>query len=197
MRIADDDPYAPNRIRTAAVDLFGREGFGAPLRKIAEAANVSLGLIRHHFGSKADLRDECDRFVLEQTRDTQREQLATGYMAVSLKDELSGREDYLLLVRYILQAMRDGGPTARALFDHLVEDSLQEIEQGVAAGVFKPSRDPEGRARFLVLTRLGQLILENSLDLDFEDLMTAQLEIYTDGLLQDHSLLDTHLKQSS
>jgi AcrR family transcriptional regulator len=48
------------RILDAASQLFARHGYeGASVRQIASAAGVSLGMIRHYFGSKDGLYDAC------------------------------------------------------------------------------------------------------------------------------------------
>ena len=63
MKTADpDDLTARARIRDAALHEFGEKGYdGATIRGIAARAGVSSGLLRHHFGSKQELRDACDR----------------------------------------------------------------------------------------------------------------------------------------
>jgi AcrR family transcriptional regulator len=54
------------RIHDAAIAHFAGHGFAAAsLRGIAEAANVSAGLVRHHFGSKDGLRQACGAYALE------------------------------------------------------------------------------------------------------------------------------------
>ena len=64
---AAGDLTARARIRDAALRLFAERGVeGATIREIAEAAGVSGGLVRHHFGSKDDLRAACDAFALDQ-----------------------------------------------------------------------------------------------------------------------------------
>lgn len=50
----------------AAVQQFTRLGFeGASLRDIARAAGVNIGLIRYHFGSKADLYRDTLAYLAE------------------------------------------------------------------------------------------------------------------------------------
>jgi AcrR family transcriptional regulator len=53
------------RIRHSALALFAAEGYAqTSLRSIAQKAQVSLALIAHHFGSKHQLRDAVDKWVL-------------------------------------------------------------------------------------------------------------------------------------
>ncbi|MFA7514520.1 MAG: helix-turn-helix domain-containing protein, partial [Mycolicibacterium vanbaalenii] len=77
MRSADDLTAAA-RIRDAAIDLFGRDGFAVGVRSIASAADVSPGLVIHHFGSKDGLRKACDDFVAETVRASKSEAIQSS-----------------------------------------------------------------------------------------------------------------------
>ena len=71
MRSADGDVTTRARIRDAAITLFGQRGFArATVRGIAAAAEVSPGLVIHHFGTKDGLRRACDTHVLETASET-------------------------------------------------------------------------------------------------------------------------------
>ncbi len=60
-----DDTKA--QIMRAAILQFTRLGFeGAAMREIANEANVNIGLIRYHFGSKSDLYRDTLAYVSEQ-----------------------------------------------------------------------------------------------------------------------------------
>jgi AcrR family transcriptional regulator len=64
MGVVPEDLTARARIREAAMRHFAEHGFErATIRGIAETAGVSSGLIRHHFGSKQDLREACDQHL--------------------------------------------------------------------------------------------------------------------------------------
>lgn len=191
------------RIRNAAIDLFGREGFGVGLRAIAETAGVSLGLIRHHFGSKAGLREACDTQILEEIRAAKEEQFLEGDPAANMLRNLASLEQYAPMMRYLIQAMREGGPLARQFVERMIADAEEYTEKAVAEGVIHPSRDPGARARFLTLAMLGGAVVTAALDEDPEpqrsmrrwlDQMTLPaLELYTQGLLTDSSMLETYM----
>jgi AcrR family transcriptional regulator len=67
--VAVSDLTARARIREAALRRLAEEGYErATIRGIARTAGVSPGLLRHHFGSKQDLRRSCDEYVSEQLR---------------------------------------------------------------------------------------------------------------------------------
>lgn len=200
MRTADDDLTARARIRDAAIDLFGRDGFGVGLRAIAAAAGVSLGLIRHHFGSKDGLRAACDEHVLEQVRELGEEK-ATAPLAAFFRN-IERLDSFEPLVRYLLQSLRQGGPFARTFLDRMSRESEQALEQGVAEGTIKASVDPAARARAIVVLSLGALLLEDSLTdgdgwrshLDRNAL--PLLELYAQGLLTDRRMLDAYLEHT-
>src|SRR2546421_13108005 len=63
--VLEADLTAKARIRDAAMKLFGAEGVAASsLRAVARAADVSPGVIVHHFGSKEGLIRAVDEAVL-------------------------------------------------------------------------------------------------------------------------------------
>lgn len=208
VRAATVDLTAPARIRHAAIRLFGEEGFDIGLRAIAEEAGVSLGLIRHHFGSKAGLREACDAAVLGELRRLQDEQGETPD-ATGLLERIVNADEYLPVVQYVVRALGEGGALAKAFWEQVLADSEAYLEKGVASGAIRPSVDPAGRARVIALMKLGALLLEAALAPEGEDFihtwrrhvqtMTLPgLELFTHGLLTDSSVFDayrTHVKE--
>lgn len=104
------------RIRDAALAEFADRGFkGATIQTIADAAGVSTGLIRHHFGSKEGLRRMCDEHaigtLLEQAQHGLGEEAAEPgfFTAMYAMSELS--------TRYLARALIEGSEAADDLFD--------------------------------------------------------------------------------
>ncbi|PQM48347.1 HTH-type transcriptional regulator MtrR [Mycobacterium talmoniae] len=65
-RATNEDLTAKARIRNAALDLYAQYGEDrVSLRDIASAAGVTLGLVQHHFKTKAGLRDAVDQLVVD------------------------------------------------------------------------------------------------------------------------------------
>ena len=63
----DTDPNGRRRLLTCSMILFAEKGFdGVTVRDIARAADVSVGLLNHHFGSKEGLRQAVDNHVIQQ-----------------------------------------------------------------------------------------------------------------------------------
>lgn len=65
-RATNEDLTAKARIRNAALDLYAQYGEDRiSLRDIASAAGVTLGLVQHHFKTKAGVRDAVDQLVVD------------------------------------------------------------------------------------------------------------------------------------
>lgn len=203
-----DDLSTRARIRDTAIEYFGREGFDVSLRSIAKHAGVSGGLIIHHFGSKDGLRQACDDRVTQVIREVTENRVpsdATANRLVqSLLSDVETVEQYGWLLAYVLRSFQVGGDFTRAMFDAIVADSCSYLERAEAAGLVKPSRDRERRARWMVTTRIGAILVLLNLregEIDFgvlarewtEDLLLPALELYTEGLFADSSVLDTYL----
>jgi AcrR family transcriptional regulator len=202
--IAADDLTTRARIRDAAVRRFAVEGFGVPLRVLAADAGVSAALVIHHFGSKDALRAECDAHGLRTLRELQARSVL-GASPADMLAELAAVEEHAPLAGYVVQAVLAGGDLAVAFLDAMAADAEVYLEEAVAAGTIRPSRDPAARARFLVCVGMGALLVhlrwhpvENG-DLGaalrrYADVAALPgLELYTEGLLADSGALDAYL----
>lgn len=177
------------------------------MREISARAGVSQGLIRHHFGTKDALRAECDAEVLRRYRDLKVE--AMRMSPAQTMATLSQIDDFAPMFVYILRSVRDGGDAGREFIEGMIAEAELFSEEAVREGRLKPSRDPAARARYLVSSSLGGLLVQLTLmpDLDIGDLpqaihrltesiMLPTLELYTEGVLVDRSVLDEYLAQS-
>jgi AcrR family transcriptional regulator len=202
---AESDLTARARIRDAAIRRFGADGFGASVRAIAADAAVSPGLVMHHFGSKEGLRAACDEHVLRVIREAETDAFAsTG--PLDLLAHLVGMDQYAPLVGYLVQALLAGGDLAATLLDRMTADAVDYLQEAVAAGRIRPSRDPAARAAFLVDVGIGAVLSfvrrHPPVDGDFRATLRAYaeanslpaLELYTEGLLTDRSTLDALLQ---
>ncbi|MCM3660898.1 TetR family transcriptional regulator [Georgenia satyanarayanai] len=196
------------RILHAAVRRFAVDGVAAPLRTIAADAGVSAALIIHHFGSRDGLREACDAHVLTVARENKTPVLGGGSGAGAMLTQLAQIEGYAPVVGYVLRRLQAGGLLATQLVDGFVSDAVGYLRQGEAAGVVRPSRNPEARARVLTEQALGALLLQlpaqqEHLDLEelpgwlraySERIVGPLLEVYTEPLLTDRSLLDSYVE---
>lgn len=203
---SNDDRTTRARVRDVAVEVFARNGFGATVRAIASAAQVSPGLVIHHFGSKAGLRTACDEFVLTALFDANRDVL-TGMDAYgSVLAKLQQVDDNGVHVVYMVRAVAQGGEAARTFLARMVEQTEESLRLGVESGQIRPSLDERGRAGYLTSVSVGALLVDTVLHPppDWSD-ATAILRGYIDrvavagtelavhGILTDTSVLDAAL----
>ncbi|MCV7192103.1 TetR/AcrR family transcriptional regulator [Mycolicibacterium brumae] len=198
-----DDLTAAARIRDAAIDQFGRHGFGVGVRAIATAAGVSPGLVNHHFGSKEGLRAACDNYVIETVRAAKSETMQTHDPAAWLA-AVAEIEEFAPLTAYLVRSLQSGGDLARAMWRQVIDNAEQYLDEGVRSGTIKPSPDPKARAKFLSMAGGGGFLLyiqlhDDPTDLrrvlhDYaQDMMLPALELYSNGLLADSSMYEAFL----
>ena len=155
------DLTARARIRDAALSVFVREGFGATVRTVAEAAGVSPGLVIHHFGSKSGLREECDEHVLARSRADAADMLRDcARMGDAVGTALAELADQGPVLGYLVRILAEGGEAARGFIARLVDDTESSLRAAVEAGTVRPSVDEVARARHLVAMSLGTLSMD-------------------------------------
>jgi AcrR family transcriptional regulator len=187
---AAEDLTARARIRDAALRLFAERGLaGATIRDIARAAGVSGGLVRHHFGSKDDLRAACDSYALDQIVRI-KEQVVSGLQLGNGAGFLSAAHPTILLIyRYFARSLVDGSPSAGLMFDEMVELTEAWLARHGPGGV----PDRRSYAAVFVAMETGLLAmhepLSRSLGADIFSpaghlrMSRAKLDFYTHPLL--------------
>jgi AcrR family transcriptional regulator len=188
----DEDLTARARIRDAALRQFAAHGIkGTTIRGIAEAADVSPGLVQHHYGSKARLREACDEYAIEALRTNKMRALEggmgdPGFLALAMRTGIP-------VQRYLARALVDGSPAAAKFFDEAVAFS-EEVLENPTPGMNKPgTSDLRAYAAVLTTMSFGVLVLHEHLarSLGAEPLSMegyprmakAMFDILTDDLL--------------
>nr|WP_223884709.1 hypothetical protein [Micromonospora craniellae] len=137
----------------------------------------------------------------------QKAKTLTDGTGTTLLAQLAGVEQYAPIVRYLLRSMQAGGRLAATLIEHMIIDAEEYLSAGEAAGVIKPSRDRAARARYLAFQATGSMVLWFTLHGSdaapdqfaalfrryIDDLASPALELFTEGLLVDRSMLDEYL----
>jgi AcrR family transcriptional regulator len=167
-----DDRTARAVIRDEALRLFAARGPDAvTVRQIAAAAGISPGLVLHHFGSKAGLREAVDQHVLglfdlmlgeltgEAVPDLS-DPAASGSLAEAIAAHLPADSPVPAYLRRLLLA---GDEAGRVLFRRLFGLSARTLDALVAAGLAAPGADPAVRAAFLLSNDLAVLLLREQL----------------------------------
>jgi AcrR family transcriptional regulator len=190
---AFEDLTARARIRDAALEHFTEYGFDrATIRDIARAAGVSPGLVRHHFGSKEELRKACDAHALEALH---------AYVDQAMTDEglndpgTAGEARNLLhpFQRYLARALIDESEAAAQIFDEMVAMTEQSLRQTDKQRPDPSAADLRTRAVLMVAMALGipafQAHISRSIGTDIfslegdRSIALALLDIYSHPVL--------------
>src|SRR5262249_45909210 len=163
------------RIRHVALHLFAARGCAqTPLRLIAEKALVSLALISHHFGTKHELRDAVERYIvscfdkaIDGIAPTLRTAAdATKQLVDSLERVLSTRPE---IRGYIRRAASETNVSAggTALIDSLIKMTRGALVRMSLAG---DEREESWQPLQLFLLVFGPTLLEPALQRRLPDL---------------------------
>ncbi|WP_432824794.1 TetR/AcrR family transcriptional regulator [Dactylosporangium sp. CA-092794] len=188
---AFEDLTARARIRDAAIRLFAERGMdGTTVRDIARAAGVSPGLLRHHFGSKEALREECDRYVVDQSMKI-KEQLILEDQVTSPSFLPSQHPTILVFYKYFTRALLDGSSRAAGLFD----DMVVIAERWIAKNSPEITEDPRAFAAVLIGMQSGLLAMHDHVSRALgADIFSPEGHVRMIGALTEfysHPLLDT------
>lgn len=201
-RSPSEDLTAQARIRNAGIAEFAAQGFSqANVRDIAAAAGVSAALVIHHFGSKAGLREVCDRYVLESLLKRARDDTSPAGVQGGLRDYLNNPSEFHVQVQYMVRAITEDSPTADRFVEALVTESEDVLRAGIADGSMRATSDLHAMAVLTLVNSLALLSMPAAIarTLGHETLSPEvmrrmaipSLELYTHGLYTDDALLKT------
>ncbi len=169
----DDDRAAgengATRLRDSALVLFGESGFdGTSVRAIAARANVTAGLVLHHFGSKEGLRRAVDRYVLDAVTTAFAELLetdaTTDLMAVRRNGFQTLFQEHPYMGRYLRRSLLEATEASMVLFDRIVEVSRALFEPLRDAGLTRPTDDPDAQLLMGMLSGLMPVLLPRHIE---------------------------------
>jgi len=195
-----DDLTKRAKIIDSAILVFARDGSKATVRSIAAEAEVSPGLITHHFGSKEALKAQCDDEVMQRYRQLKLEGIANPLASVN--QVLDDTSDVSVMLAYLIRTFLDSGQTAQKLIDQLMEQMRDVMTAALQEGSVKPSRNEEARLRFLASSVFGYALVNFILDPPDDitkafslrssnnEMLLAELEVLTEGVFSDRSVLD-------
>ena len=170
--VQDADLSARTKIREAALNLFGTEGFAVSVRAIAEAAGCSPGLVIHHFGNKDGLREAVDQSVMEmllQRFGAIPSELPADELSRTMGDAFSEVIGASPVVRqYIRRSLLEATPASQTIFDELLAFINASLSQLQRAGGLRESSDPQWRPYQLLFVILGTLLLEPAIQSHFD-----------------------------
>jgi AcrR family transcriptional regulator len=176
------EPSAIERIRDAALKSFATQGSsGTSLRAVAAAAGVSLGLVQHHFATKAGLVKAVDDYVLAMviTHITKPVPDTTSDSVAEIGDGVTGMIMELPdIVDYVGRALVDGRPVGYMIFDALLNSGTARWNQRGERGETRPDLDLTWAAVNCLVLALGTFILRGHIERNLPEPLTnpAQLQ---------------------
>jgi AcrR family transcriptional regulator len=158
------------RLIKVAMRMFADKGYdGITVRDISAAADVSVGLINHHFGSKEGLREAVDRYFIEQFEEVLFEQRPVPTSAdegiaqsVEFTENWINRhiDDWDLTKAYMRRALLEGSDWGAGLFDRFYNVARTAVDRSDADGNIRPDVDRLWLPLLVMYLELGTLLLE-------------------------------------
>ena len=160
-RSPHSSPETAERILTAAIQEFAEHGFAkTTIRSIASTAEVSPGLVIHHFGSKQGLRTACDDHVFDAIIDTKSRNVEYASFAVQAMFEDPAMTTNL---NYLMKSLLDPSEHGQRYFEHYIDLVESYIAHGFAGYTFRQSDDRRGQAATIATLALAPSLLEHRL----------------------------------
>jgi TetR/AcrR family transcriptional regulator, regulator of cefoperazone and chloramphenicol sensitivity len=156
-------------IRDEALRLFARYGPEAvSLRRVAAAAGVSPGLVVHHVGSRAGLREAVDAHVARLFDDLFSAMATSDWQQATAGASLAEAVICALppdsaIPGYLRRLLLSADPAGRSLFTRWYALTEHALDQMSAAGVVRAADDPPVRAAFLMANDLAVLLLREQI----------------------------------
>jgi AcrR family transcriptional regulator len=180
-RTGPDEPRNVERIRDAALKSFATNGTsGTSLRTVAAAAGVSLGLVQHHFATKAGLIKAVDDYVLALVISS-----TSGPISDPPADsiaEVGNRVTRIIaeqpdIADYVGRALVDGSPLGTTIFDALVAFGTARWNQRTERGETRPDLDLTWAALNSLVLALGAQILRTHIDRHLPEPLNTPMQL--------------------
>lgn len=180
-RIAGADRPTIERIRQAALTSFAANGTATTsLRSVATAAGVSLGLVQHHFVTKAGLIKAVDDYVTSVMVDVVGRPVSRPPRD-SVAD-MGSRVTTLLLeypevVRYLGRALVDGSELGVTVWDTLSELGVQRWAERKENGEAREDIDVTWAALNSLVLALGTFIVRGHIERRMPDAFSTPEQV--------------------
>ncbi|WP_273734607.1 TetR/AcrR family transcriptional regulator [Mycolicibacterium septicum] len=168
-RATNDDLTAKARIRNAALDLYSKSGPDRiSLRAIASEAGVTLGLVQHHYKTKAGLRDAVDQLVVDYFATALAEVPDVEHPAdlAAARDEAVRRmlEANPPVLDYVRRAVLDPSGENLHLLDVLVDLTAREVSTLRKSGRASTRRRESTQIVAVLVRQMGEMLLAPLVD---------------------------------
>jgi len=168
-RASNDDLTAKARIRNAALDLYSQYGEDRiSLRALAFEAKVSLGLVQHHFKTKAKLREAVDQLVADYFAQAIADVSTEGSPGqIGAARDAAVREmlrDNPTVVNYLRRTLLEPSESRLHLLDVIVDLTRREVGALRRAGRASTKRRESAQIARILLQQMGELFLQPLID---------------------------------
>jgi TetR/AcrR family transcriptional regulator, regulator of cefoperazone and chloramphenicol sensitivity len=166
-RPSDLTAYA--RIRDAALELFADRGVPATsIRDIAAAAGVSAGLVQHHFGTKAELRNTINDHVVAIAAEALGDLPADGD-PTKIQQQMGDRvtafvRDNSIALRYVARGVADHDEGALRIFDAFVAIARVQWERLDEHQLLRPDASLDWAALHVVVLNLATVLMREAIE---------------------------------
>ena len=168
-RIGGDELKKLERIRQAALKSFATKGAaGTSLRSVAADAGVSLGLVQHHFETKAGLIKAVDDYVMSVVIAVVAQPVSVPHAKDSIAD-MGSRVTTLLVehpdvVDYFGRALIDGSQLGTTIWDTLAAFGTARWTARKESGEARDDIDVTWASLNSLVLALGTLILRGHIE---------------------------------
>ncbi|PEG54084.1 TetR/AcrR family transcriptional regulator [Mycolicibacterium diernhoferi] len=188
------EPSSIDKIRTAALRSFAACGTSATtLRGVAAAAGVSLGLVQHHFATKAGLIEAVDRYVLDVVITPMAQPVSD--LAPDSVSEVGHRvqriiSDHPDIAAYLGRALVDGSQLGATIFDTLYEVGTLRWQTRLERGETRPDIDLQWAVINSMILALGTISMRGHIERHMSGAFTSSEQLHrwqesVNGLLRD------------
>lgn len=168
-RATDEDLTAKARIRNAALDLYSKSGPDRiSLRAIATEAGVTLGLVQHHYKTKAGLREAVDQLVVDhfeaalaEVPDTDRPAELAAARDAAVRRMLEANPP---VVDYVRRALLDPTGENLHLLGVLVDLTAREVSALRRSGRASTKRRESIQIVAVLVRQMGEMLLAPLVD---------------------------------
>ena len=170
----EGDLTAVARIRNAALEGFARDGVAATsIRDVARAANVSPGLVQHHFKTKAELEQAVNEYVVEIATEAYTGFEQTTATAETAADDLVGAmgdritefvRDHPSALLYVVRSAARGEQAGLEIFDAFLAIVRSQVEWLAQDGILREDVDRLWASLHVVIWNLGTIMLEPAIN---------------------------------
>lgn len=181
-RSTDDDLTAKARIRNAALDLYSEYGPDrTSLRAIASAAGVTLGLVQHHYKTKAGLRDAVDQLVVDHfaaaLSDVPNTGGPTGLRAARDEAVRKMLTENPPVLNYVRRALLEPSGENLHLLDSLVDLTAREVSTLRKAGRASTKRRESTQIVAVLVRQMGEMLLAPLVEAVWDRLDRSESEL--------------------